>query len=221
MSSPSPYELGVADAARAIRRKELSAVDLVEALLQRIDKVDTRVQAWALVDRDGARAAARAAADEAARGVLRGPLHGVPFGAKDIFYTAGLRTEGGSKVMAGFVPSYDATSVAPPATIQAIPARRVLPFPITWRRSRAAARRASGCCASSSSNAPPPRSPRSPLRRSSAWLVPARRWTRRSFPRASGRSTRRPTSSCAATRRASTPISSLRRPISTGPRSAA
>src|SRR5436309_6447715 len=112
MSSPSPHELGVADAARAIRRKELSAVDLVEALLQRIDKVDGRVQAWALVDRDGVRHAARTATDEAARGVLRGPLHGVPFGAKDIFYSAGLRTEGGSKVMAGFVPEYDASAVA-------------------------------------------------------------------------------------------------------------
>jgi len=105
-------ELGVVDAAQAIRRRELSPVDLVEALLERVDKVDGRVQAWALVDRDGARAAARRAADEAARGVLRGPLHGVPFGAKDIFYSAGLRTEAGSKVMAGFMPKYDATSVA-------------------------------------------------------------------------------------------------------------
>jgi aspartyl-tRNA(Asn)/glutamyl-tRNA(Gln) amidotransferase subunit A len=108
----SLHDLGVVDAARAIRRKELSPVELVEALLQRIDKVDGPVKAWALVDRDGARAAARQAADEAARGSLRGPLHGVPFGAKDIFYSAGLRTEGGSKVMAGFVPGDDAASVA-------------------------------------------------------------------------------------------------------------
>jgi aspartyl-tRNA(Asn)/glutamyl-tRNA(Gln) amidotransferase subunit A len=108
----SLHERGLAEAARAIRAKELSPIDLVEALLARIDTVDARVQAWALVDREGARAVARQAADEAARGVLRGPLHGVPFGAKDIFYSAGLRTEGGSKVMAGFVPTYDATSVA-------------------------------------------------------------------------------------------------------------
>jgi len=74
----SPHELGVADAARAIRRKELSPVDLVDALLERIDKVDGRVQAWALVDRDGARAAARTAADEVARGVARGPLTAFP-----------------------------------------------------------------------------------------------------------------------------------------------
>src|SRR4029434_5767923 len=100
------------DAARAIREKVLSPLDLVEALLVRIDQADAHVQAWALVDRDGARLAARQAADEAARGVLRGPLHGVPFGAKDIFYSAGLPTEAGSKVLAGFVPPYDATSVA-------------------------------------------------------------------------------------------------------------
>jgi aspartyl-tRNA(Asn)/glutamyl-tRNA(Gln) amidotransferase subunit A len=100
------------DAARAIRRTELSPVDLVDALIDRAAKIDGPIQAWVLLDRDGARAAARKAADEAARGVLRGPLHGVPFGAKDIFYSAGLRTEGGSKVMAGFVPAYDATSIA-------------------------------------------------------------------------------------------------------------
>src|SRR5437867_12519841 len=106
------HELGAVDAARASREKVLSPVDLVEALLARIDAVDDRVQAWALVDRDGAPAAARRAADEAARGVFRGPLHGVAFGAKDIFYSAGLRTEAGSKVMAGLVPHYDATAVA-------------------------------------------------------------------------------------------------------------
>jgi aspartyl-tRNA(Asn)/glutamyl-tRNA(Gln) amidotransferase subunit A len=108
----SLHERGLADAARAIRTKELSPVELIDALLARVDELDARVQAWALLDRDGARAAARQAADEAARGVLRGPLHGVAFGAKDIFYSAGLRTEGGSKVMAGFVPTYDATPVA-------------------------------------------------------------------------------------------------------------
>jgi aspartyl-tRNA(Asn)/glutamyl-tRNA(Gln) amidotransferase subunit A len=105
-------ERGLAEAARAIRARELSPVELVEALLARIDALDAHVRAWALVDREGARAAAQRAADEMARGVVRGPLHGVPFGAKDIFYSAGLPTEGGSKVMAGFVPTYDATAVA-------------------------------------------------------------------------------------------------------------
>jgi len=108
----SLHTLDAVDAARAIREKVLSPVDLVDALLDRIERIDGRVQAWVLVDRDGARRAARQAADEAALGTFRGPLHGVPFGAKDIFYSAGLPTEGGSKTMAGFVPDYDATSVA-------------------------------------------------------------------------------------------------------------
>ena len=108
----SLHTLDALDAARAIREKVLSPVDLVDALLERIERIDGRIQAWVLVDRDGARRAARQAADEAARGLFRGPLHGVPFGAKDIFYSAGLPTEAGSKVMAGFVPDYDATSVA-------------------------------------------------------------------------------------------------------------
>jgi len=108
----SLHELDIVDAARAIRDKVVSPVDLVDALLERIEALDARVQAWAYVDRPGARAAARQATDEAAHGVFRGPLHGVPFGAKDIFYSAGLPTEGGSKVMAGFVPDYDATAVA-------------------------------------------------------------------------------------------------------------
>ncbi len=108
----SLHDLGVADAARAIRERRLSPVELVDALLARIGALDDRVQAFALVDHDGARSAARAADDDLARGVLRGPLHGVPFAVKDIFYTAGLRTEGGSKSLAGFVPSYDATAVA-------------------------------------------------------------------------------------------------------------
>jgi aspartyl-tRNA(Asn)/glutamyl-tRNA(Gln) amidotransferase subunit A len=108
----SLHTLDAVDAARAIREKVLSPVDLIDVLLDRIERIDGRVQAWVLVDRDGARRAARQAADEAARGTFRGPLHGVPFGAKDIFYSAGLPTEGGSKTMAGFVPDYDATSVA-------------------------------------------------------------------------------------------------------------
>lgn len=106
------YELTLTEAAAAIRRREISPVDLVDALLGRIETVEPRVQAWALVDRDGARTAARRLADEAGGGSFRGPLHGVPFAAKDIFYSAGLPTEAGSKVYAGFVPGHDAAVVA-------------------------------------------------------------------------------------------------------------
>ena len=84
------HDLTATEAAAAIRRRELSPVELVEALLKRVDALEPKVKAWAYLDRDGARAASRQLADEAARGSLRGPLHGVPFAAKDIFYSAGL-----------------------------------------------------------------------------------------------------------------------------------
>jgi aspartyl-tRNA(Asn)/glutamyl-tRNA(Gln) amidotransferase subunit A len=106
------HDLTAGAAADGIRAGTVSPVELVEALLRRIDAVDGGVKAWALVDRAGALATARERADEATRGQFRGPLHGVPFAAKDIFYSRGLRTEAGSKVLAGFVPQYDATSIA-------------------------------------------------------------------------------------------------------------
>jgi aspartyl-tRNA(Asn)/glutamyl-tRNA(Gln) amidotransferase subunit A len=112
MSAPPLSELTASEAAAAIRDKRCSPLELIDALLARIDAVDGRVRAWVRVDRDGARAEARRAGDEAARGSFRGPLHGVPFGAKDIFYSAGLPTEAGSEILKGFVPTYDATSVA-------------------------------------------------------------------------------------------------------------
>jgi aspartyl-tRNA(Asn)/glutamyl-tRNA(Gln) amidotransferase subunit A len=106
------HELTAAEAAAAIRERRATPEDLVESLLARIDALEPTVQAWVRVDREGARRAARELSAEAARGLFRGPLHGVPFGAKDIFYTAGLPTEAGSAVYRGFVPTYDATSVA-------------------------------------------------------------------------------------------------------------
>jgi aspartyl-tRNA(Asn)/glutamyl-tRNA(Gln) amidotransferase subunit A len=107
-----PYELTAEEAARRIRRGELSPVALVEALLARIDRLEPKVQAWVTLDRAGALAAARQLEGEAQRGTTRGPLHGVPVGIKDIYYTAGLKTTAGSRIYADFVPGYDATAVA-------------------------------------------------------------------------------------------------------------
>ena len=64
------------------------------------------------IDREGAMRAAAELDRDARDGRFRGPLHGIPVGIKDIFYTAGLKTEAGSKVLAGFIPDYDAEAVA-------------------------------------------------------------------------------------------------------------
>src|SRR5262249_36495628 len=107
-----PNALMLLEAARLVRERTLSPVELVDAALARINRLDGAIKAWALVDRAGARAAAAELEREARAGRFRGPLHGVTVGIKDIFYTAGLPTQAGSKSMAGFIPDYDAEAVA-------------------------------------------------------------------------------------------------------------
>src|SRR5215831_13372659 len=98
--------------AQAIREKRVSATEVVEAHLQRIEAVNPALNA--VVQMAGARARLEAlAADQAlARGELRGPLHGVPMTIKDSLDTAGVITTGGTTGRAAFVPTHDATVVA-------------------------------------------------------------------------------------------------------------
>ncbi|MFC1864323.1 amidase [Chloroflexota bacterium] len=107
-----PCELTIKEAASAFTEGELTSEQLVNSCLERIEVLEERIQAWVLVDREGALKAARRLDRELRQGQRRGPLHGIPVGLKDIFYTAGLRTEAGSQSWSGFVPSYDATAVA-------------------------------------------------------------------------------------------------------------
>ncbi len=103
-----PYELTLTEAAAAIREHRLSPVELTQSLLDRIARLEPRLSAWATLVPEQALEAARKA--EAAHG--GGLLHGVPFGAKDIFDTAGIRTAAGSKVWAERVPDADAAPIA-------------------------------------------------------------------------------------------------------------
>src|SRR5205085_11776983 len=98
--------------ARAIRRKEVSSSEVVEAYLARISEVTPRVNAVVLLTEEAARARAKEADEALARGEVWGPLHGVPVTIKDAFETAGLVSVGGTKGRAGFVPAEDATGVA-------------------------------------------------------------------------------------------------------------
>ena len=91
---------------------ELSPVDVTEAQLARIAALDGDLKSYATVTADAALAQARAAAAEIAAGRYRGPLHGVPLAVKDLCYTTGVRTMGGTKVLEDFLPDFDATVVA-------------------------------------------------------------------------------------------------------------
>ena len=97
---------------RRIQSRDLSPVDLTRLMLDRIVRVDPRLKSYATVTGDQALAEARAASQEIDAGHYRGPLHGVPIGIKDLCYTKGVRTMGGTAVLRNFVPSYDATVVS-------------------------------------------------------------------------------------------------------------
>ena len=106
------FKLTLSQASRLIRRKELSPLELLKSLLERIDAYEPRLKAWVAIDRKNATAAAHRCSEEAQRGELRGPLHGIPIGVKDIFYTKGMKTTAGSKLLSNFIPEFDATVVS-------------------------------------------------------------------------------------------------------------
>jgi len=101
-----------ADLAAAIAKKKVSPVEVVDAVLARIDALKA-LNAYVTLDADHARRAAKAAERTAMRrGAKLGPLHGVPFSVKDLVITKGVRTTFGTPLYRDNVPGEDAPSVA-------------------------------------------------------------------------------------------------------------
>ena len=101
-----------ASLAKATRDKSVSATEVVEAHLRRIEEVNPKLNAIVQLADERALAEARAADEALAKGNVQGPLHGVPMTIKDSLDTAGVITTGGTKGRAFFVPDRDATVVA-------------------------------------------------------------------------------------------------------------
>jgi aspartyl-tRNA(Asn)/glutamyl-tRNA(Gln) amidotransferase subunit A len=101
-----------AEAAQAIAARKLSPVELMAALLQRIGRLDPKLNVFIRLDADSAMDAARAAEAEIASGRSRGPLHGVPVGIKDIIDVAGLPTTCHSKILIDNIAAADAVCVS-------------------------------------------------------------------------------------------------------------
>ena len=105
------HYLTIAEAARLIRTRQLSPVELTEAYLERIAEVDADLSCFIRVTPDAAQAAARQAEAMIARGEYKGALHGIPLALKDIFDVAGIPTTAHSRVFQNYTPSRDAMVV--------------------------------------------------------------------------------------------------------------
>jgi aspartyl-tRNA(Asn)/glutamyl-tRNA(Gln) amidotransferase subunit A len=103
--------LSAAALGELIHKKEISPVEAATAYLDRIAAVDGTLHSYITVCREEALQAAREAERAIMRGDWRGPLHGVPYAVKDQFWTKGIRTTGGSRLLADFIPTDDATVV--------------------------------------------------------------------------------------------------------------
>lgn len=107
--------------AAAVRKKQLSSVEVVEAHLKQIEAVNPRLNAVVHVLADSARAAARDADTAVSRGEELGPFHGVPMTVKDAWELAGAPSTGGTLGRAAYIPQQDACVIARMRSAGAIP----------------------------------------------------------------------------------------------------
>jgi aspartyl-tRNA(Asn)/glutamyl-tRNA(Gln) amidotransferase subunit A len=102
---------GIAELAPRLAAKELSPVEVTEAALERIERLEPKLNAFITVTADSARAAARAAETAIMAGDHLGPLHGIPVAIKDLYATRGVGTTYGSPLLADWMPGFDAAVV--------------------------------------------------------------------------------------------------------------
>ena len=110
-SSNIPF-LSVTELSELIKAREVSPVEVVDAYLERIERVDSSLHSYLTVAGDEAREAARESEQALARGEYRGPLHGIPVAVKDQLLTRGIRTTLGSVFFEDYIPDEDATVIA-------------------------------------------------------------------------------------------------------------
>ena len=107
LSQSAPTFLSIEEAGRLLRKREISPIELVDAALARIEGGNSGLNAFLTIIADDARRKARATERAIRRGKWGGPLHGIPISLKDNFWTRGIRSTAGSKILANFVPDED------------------------------------------------------------------------------------------------------------------
>ena len=106
------HYLSLDEVAKRLMARKITSVEVTEAILDRIDKLDSRLKAFATITREQALGEAKARDAETAAGKSRGPLHGVPIAVKDLCNIAGVPTAAGMAIHRHNVPVKDSTVVA-------------------------------------------------------------------------------------------------------------
>ena len=109
MPDESLHYLTIREAGERLRRRELSPMELTSAILERAERLDGPLNAFITITREQALKQAERAERALRAGHRLGPLHGIPISLKDLYQTAGVTTTGGSKILADWVPTVDAT----------------------------------------------------------------------------------------------------------------
>ena len=112
MANSNLTNMTISELAPMIQSKEVSPVELTEAALEQVDRLQPVLNSFITVLHEQAREQAKEQEAALMRGEYRGPLHGIPVGIKDNIDTGGIRTTVGSKVLSGQVPAEDALTVA-------------------------------------------------------------------------------------------------------------
>ena len=112
MADSELVKLTISELAPKIKSKEISPVEVVEAALAQVDRLQPRLNSFITILDERARDQAREQEAALMRGEYKGPLHGIPIGIKDNIATAGIRTTVGSKVLGDNVPEEDAQVVS-------------------------------------------------------------------------------------------------------------
>ncbi|MDP2920212.1 MAG: amidase [Dehalococcoidia bacterium] len=111
MNDPAIHRMSAVQLATAIKSRQLSPVEVTQAVLRRIELVNPKINAFCTIAAEQAVQQAKEAEKVIMRGDETGPLHGVPVSIKDSVYTRGIRTTIGSKLYEDFVPEQDAVVV--------------------------------------------------------------------------------------------------------------
>jgi aspartyl-tRNA(Asn)/glutamyl-tRNA(Gln) amidotransferase subunit A len=111
ISAPTPLHVTLTQAARALRERSVSSVELTQMAIAAAKALQPKLNAFVRIDEESALATARACDADIAKGKLRGPLHGVPLAHKDMYYRKGLVSTCGSKIRGQWVAPVTASAL--------------------------------------------------------------------------------------------------------------